>query len=43
MIKEIKRLLDEHLVKSDKDCIDDVIKNHHSYLEQRQKNKPDKK
>jgi len=41
-IKEVRRLLEEHLIKSEKDCLDDLINHHHSYLELRRKNKAKK-
>jgi len=38
-IKEIKRLLKEHLIKSGEDCLDDLIKQHKQYNETRKRNK----
>jgi hypothetical protein len=39
-IKEIKRLLEEHLIKSEADSIDNLIVQHKQYNEVRRKNKP---
>ena len=39
-IKEIKRLLEEHLIKAGADCLDDLIKQHKQYNDIRRKNKP---
>ncbi|NDV56057.1 DNA-binding protein [Parabacteroides sp. 52] len=39
-IKEIKRLLENRLIKSGSDCLDDLIKQHKQYNEVRRKNKP---
>lgn len=39
-IKEIKRLLEDRLIKSGSDCLDDLIKQHKRYNEVRRKNKP---
>ena len=39
-IKEIKRLLEDRLIKSGTDCLDDLIKQHRQYNETRKRNKP---
>lgn len=39
-IKEIKRLLKAHLIKSGTECLDDLIQQHKQYNEVRKKGKP---
>lgn len=39
-IREIKRLLEDRLIKSGDDCLDALIKHHKQYNEVRRKNKP---
>ena len=41
-IKEIKRLLEERLIKRDKEYINDLITNHHQYVKERRNTKPNK-
>ena len=41
-IKEVKRLLENHLIKAETDCLDTLIKYHKQYNEVRKKNKPTK-
>ena len=39
-IKEIKRLLESHLIKSGAESLDDLIKQHKQYNEARKRNRP---
>ena len=41
-IKEIKRLLEERLIKRDRECINDLITNHQQYVKERRNTKPNK-
>lgn len=41
-IKEVKRLLEKHLIKAGADCLDDLIEQHKQYNEVRRRNKPAK-
>lgn len=41
-IKEIKRLLEERLIKRDKEYINDLITNHHQYVKERRNTKSNK-
>lgn len=41
-IKEIKRLLEERLIKRDKKYINDLITNHYQYVKERRNTKPNK-
>ncbi|MDR2920786.1 MAG: helix-turn-helix domain-containing protein [Tannerella sp.] len=42
-IAEIKRILEEHLIKAGDEYLDDLIEHHQKYNEIRRKNKPGKK
>ena len=41
-IKEIKRLLEERLIKRDRECINDLITNHQLYVKERRNLRKDK-
>lgn len=41
-IGEIKRILQEHLVKTGEEALSDLINNHQQYIERRKRNKPKK-
>ena len=41
-IGELKRLLEERLIKSNDECINDLITNHHQYVKERRNTKPNK-
>ena len=41
-IKEIKRMLEERLIKRDKECINELITNHQKYVKERRNTKQDK-
>mgnify|MGYP007026185289 CR=1 FL=1 len=41
-IKEVKRMLEERLIKRDKECINELITNHQKYVKERRNTKQDK-
>ena len=41
-IKEVKRMLEERLIKRDKECINELITNHQQYVKERRNTKQDK-
>ena len=41
-IKEIKRMLEERLIKRDKECINELITNHQKYVKERRNSKQNK-
>ena len=41
-IKEVKRMLEERLIKRDKECINELITNHQKYVKERRNSKQDK-
>lgn len=41
-IKEVKRMLEERLIKRDKECINELITNHQKYVKERRNSKQNK-
>ena len=41
-IKEVKRMLEERLIKRDKECINELINNHQKYVKERRNSKQNK-
>lgn len=41
-IAEVKRILQDHLVRSNQECLDELKQNHQNYVEQRKNSRPNK-